>query len=52
MYGNPYANQNVTMMNAQVGQMQMAGMGMLGNMGMGTGMFFYTGNTVGLESRL
>lgn len=50
--GNPYANPNMQM------QMQMGGMGMMPMMGVGgTGgmfnnMFMYSGNAIGLQSRL
>ncbi len=55
MYGNPYVNQNqAMMMQGQMAAMQMGSMNMLNNMagGMGSTMFFYSGNSIGLESRL
>jgi hypothetical protein len=55
MYGQP----NPMMMQAQMGSMGMlggmggmGGIGMLGNLGPNSGMFFYAGNAIGLESRI
>jgi hypothetical protein len=63
MYGNPYAQQtamqgqmaNMQMANMQMGGMGVGSMGMLGMGGMGgmgTGTFFYVGNSVGLETKM
>jgi hypothetical protein len=56
MYANGYNAQHMQMnsMNSMggLGGMGMGGLGMLGNMGAANGMFFYSGNSIGLESKL
>ena len=52
-----YGQSNPMMMQAQMGSMGggmggMGGIGMLGNLGANSGMFFYAGNAIGLESRI